>query len=806
MNYQDFDLHVETLEQRNMLSSVQVFAAGTTGEESLELLVNDVVVATWQLNDSAYQNVFESKAYQTPKPVSLGQIKLRFSNDLYDVDQGIDRNVRIDAIVIDGVQTEIESEQVYSTGTWLPEDGIQPGFRRSEFLHANGEFSFPNATTPETTVRVVARGDEGDETFSLSIDGVEVQTWEQIGTELTEFTFQIDANVSPDDVRITFENDLYDPDAGVDRNLIVDRIEINAAIFQTEDSSVYSTGTWLPADGVAPGFRQSEYLHAAGYFQFASQSSGSFALESGSLIFNENAAAAVVVVNRLNGSAGESTIDYETFDITAIAGQDYESTQGTLVFADGETSKEILIPILADTIVEDGEQFSLVIDNPVNAGLLSPRTVTIEIGNDSGPVDPGEGELDVTTEILIDDMPGAVTIDWLPDGTMIVADIGGAVYVKEDGQSVYANELLNIADQVNGPRGMTAMRLHPDLANNPYLYLGYAYDPPEVFDNVGLAGPDGNGNRASRLVRYTLDAATNYRTVVADSEFILLGSNSTWDNFNAFVDSTVDMDEPAAGINPDETNLRDFLAADSQSHTIGDIECGTDGALYVSNGDGASYNDADPRAIRVQDIDNLSGKVLRIDPLTGQGLSDNPFYDADPESNRSKVYQYGFRNPFRITLDSSGQLFVGDVGWYKSEEVNTGPAGSNFGWPYFEGDQQTPLYNLLPEAIAFYNSGAQVESPLVNLDHVEDSIDAIILGDFIDSGNFPAEYDGHLIFSHLASGLVRAVEFDAAGAVVEIKTLFEGSPFMTEVTFGPDGDLYFVDFGGMKVGRWTIVV
>jgi glucose/arabinose dehydrogenase len=289
---------------------------------------------------------------------------------------------------------------------------------------------------------------------------------------------------------------------------------------------------------------------------------------------------------------------------------------------------------------------------------------------------------------------------------------------------------------------------------------------------------------------------------------VLLGTNSTWEHYNGFVDSTVDLDEPQGGLNADGSYVQDFLAADSQSHTIGSLVFGPDGALYVSNGDGASYNAVDPRAIRVQDIDSLSGKVLRIDPLTGAGLADNPFFDGDADSNRSKVFQYGLRNPFRMSFDSTGQLFVGDVGWTQWEEINAGVAGANFGWPFYEGGSggnvQTPLYSQLPEAAAFYASNQNVSAPLIGLDHVEDAIDAVIIGDVYSGGEFPTEYDGNLLFSHLASGHVRAVEFAEDGSIVEIKTLIQGPPFMTQLSVGPDGFLYFMDFGSGQIGRWLL--
>ena len=69
-------------------------------------------------------------------------------------------------------------------------------------------------------------------------------------------------------MRIEFTNDLWNPDQGIDNNLIVDNIRIGDTIFQTEADSVYSTGTWLPDDGIQPGFRSHQWLHANGYFQF----------------------------------------------------------------------------------------------------------------------------------------------------------------------------------------------------------------------------------------------------------------------------------------------------------------------------------------------------------------------------------------------------------------------------------------------------------------------------------------------------------------------------------------------------------
>ena len=146
-----------------------------------------------------------------------------------------------------------------------------------------------------------------------------------------------------------------------------------------------------------------------------------------------------------------------------------------------------------------------------------------------------------------------------------------------------------------------------------------------------------------------------------------------------------------------------------------------DGALYVSIGDGTSFNTTDPRTVSVQNIDSLSGKILRIDPLTGLGLPDNPFVEPgdDLSANHSKVYQLGLRNPFSMGFAQDGRLFISNTGWYSWEEIESGHAGANFGWPYFEGGDNgvllpAPGYqNLpsdaarnLPSAAAFYTAVA----------------------------------------------------------------------------------------------------
>ena len=309
-------------------------------------------------------------------------------------------------------------------------------------------------------------------------------------------------------------------------------------------------------------------------------------------------------------------------------------------------------------------------------------------------------------------------------------------------------------------------------------------------------------------MRVQADASTGFTTIVNGSETILLGTNSDWSNFNAFVDSTSNFSEPEAGRTAGGGYVQDFIKSDSLSHTVGSLAFGLDGSLFASIGDGSSYNQTDVRALSVQNLDSLSGKVVRIDPITGQGLSDNPFYDGDPNSNRSKVYQLGLRNPWRLTVDpNSGQLYIGETGLASFEELNTGGPGTNFGWPFYEGSQgvnnPSPAYRNLPQAQAFYASG-QGKPASIALQHQAGS-NVIVLGDVVYDSDLGPEFDGHIFYSDLYRGGVAHATIGANGEPFGGQSFVFGAEFVVDIQQGPDTSLYYVNLLEGTVGKWQRV-
>ena len=111
---------------------------------------------------------------------------------------------------------------------------------------------------------------------------------------------------------------------------------------------------------------------------------GSVQFNVGILKVIEDIGMITLTVQRTGGTAGNLTVDYSTADGTAVAGQDYTATAGTLNFSAGETSKTIQIPILDNEPTEPDETFTVSLRNtPTLESLGAPSTATVTVQDHS---------------------------------------------------------------------------------------------------------------------------------------------------------------------------------------------------------------------------------------------------------------------------------------------------------------------------------------------------------------------------------------------------------------------------------------
>lgn len=349
------------------------------------------------------------------------------------------------------------------------------------------------------------------------------------------------------------------------------------------------------------------------------------------------------------------------------------------------------------------------------------------------------------TETVIAGFDLPTSAQYAPDGRIFVAEKGGAVKIVRDGVILPTPfyQLTNV--NTYGDNGLIGMALDPNFSVNGYVYLSYVYDSTPGLNN--------QGPKTGQVIRIT----ANGNVAVAGSEVVLIGS-VVGDALN-----------PSCTDYPDGT---DCIASDHSAHTTDSLAFGLDGKLYVSIGDGADFNGVDPLTFRAQNLDSLNGKVLRIN-TDGTAPVDNPFYNGNPNANRSKVWYYGLRNPFRLSVHpSTGKIYVGDVGWFSFEEVNFGDPGSNFGWPCREGMGVTPSYNC---------SVANTINPLYSYPHDLNGAGSITGGIFYTGNSYPSNYNGQYFFGDYSQNW--------------IKTLQENSSTTSTVTdfmlSGADGPVYF---------------
>jgi glucose/arabinose dehydrogenase len=156
--------------------------------------------------------------------------------------------------------------------------------------------------------------------------------------------------------------------------------------------------------------------------------------------------------------------------------------------------------------------------------------------------------------------------------------------------------------------------------------------------------------------------------------------------------------------------------------------------LYITLGDGGGVSDPNNNAQR---LDSLLGKILRID------VSTHPYSVPCLNPFNSEVFAYGFRNPWRCSVNRKNQseIFCGDSGQDGEEEIDIISKGGNYGWRIMEGNNC-----FIPPTCDKTNFTAPVYSYIL-----DSPVSAVIGGVVVHT---PGDFEGKYIFADLGEGLM----------------------------------------------------
>ncbi|MCB1232359.1 MAG: PQQ-dependent sugar dehydrogenase [Verrucomicrobiae bacterium] len=413
--------------------------------------------------------------------------------------------------------------------------------------------------------------------------------------------------------------------------------------------------------------------------------------------------------------------------------------------------------------------------------------------------DPGR----LTPTTLATGLDQPMELQVAPDGRIFFIEIKGKlrIFHPENQQITEAGQLTVTNQQENGLIGMT---LDPDFANNQWIYLQYS-------------PPDYSGQHVSRFKM--------------NGDQIDLGSEKLLLKF-------------------EEQRLQ-------CCHHAGSLEFGPDGCLYIATGDNThpagdskGFAPIDERPDRMPwdaqksaaNKFSYNGKVLRIRPTAegGYEVPDGNLFSRDGSEGLPEIYVMGCRNPWRMNVDQkTGYVYWGEVGPDAGSPGDRGPAGHDevnqarrpgyFGWPYFVGpnlaypdvnfetgeigptqDPAAPVNDspnsvsvqTLPPAqpaFIYYHRGVTDDFPMLREGGRTACAGPVYYydPDLKSATKLPPHFDRTLFIYEWTRGWIFAVKLDDHSDIESMEEVLPDAGFQRpiDLTFGPEGALYLLDYG-----------
>jgi glucose/arabinose dehydrogenase len=310
-----------------------------------------------------------------------------------------------------------------------------------------------------------------------------------------------------------------------------------------------------------------------------------------------------------------------------------------------------------------------------------------------------------------------------PDGRVFVSQQCGAIRVIKNG-AVLSTPFASISVSCSDERGLHSIAFDPNFSSNGFVYVRYTRASP-LNNVIGrlTASPPSSDTGGGLTVLFTVP----------------------------------------------------FNGSSQRYHHGGGLVVGNDGKLYSSFGDHLSGSG--------QNLNNLWGKVVRINIPNGGIPTDNPFFGTTTGDNRA-IWAYGFRNPFTMAIQpGTGRIHVNDVGNSASsgrEEVNNLTRGANYNWPNSEGSG------------SYFSYAASSQGG-----------NAIVGGGFYNPTTvmFPSTYVGRYFFADYGGGWIRSIM--GSGSAGSLQGFATGISGPTDVEAANDGSLWYTARNSSNVRRIT---
>lgn len=330
-------------------------------------------------------------------------------------------------------------------------------------------------------------------------------------------------------------------------------------------------------------------------------------------------------------------------------------------------------------------------------------------------------------------------------GRAFVVEQAGTIRTLVPRKGVAARPFLDISAKVSrahNEEGLLALALHPAFEENGQLFVFYTLAQSRIGRLV-------SGNpRVNVLARFRVKPGGD--VVDPASEELLLEIEKPYGNHNGAT-----------------------------------IAFGPDGYLYLSVGDGGSAGDPHDNG---QSLATHLGKVLRIDVDRKEAGRPYAIPDGNPFASRAgalpEIWAYGLRNVWRMSFDrETGELWAGDVGQNKFEEIDVIVKGGNYGWRLREGKH------------AFKDDGARKEPLEEPVAEYGREIGGSVTGGHVYRGKrFPA-LEGTYVFADFVSGTFLGLRREGT-SVVGPNIILEQPKNISSIAADLDGELYALAFDG----------